>query len=48
MRAREFLGCSNCLEKSQRRSEVELGYCMAGQVLVFGVCKHARQLVACG
>ena len=25
-----------CLEKSQGRSEVELGDCMAGQVLVFG------------
>ena len=29
------------LEKSQRRNEVELGYCMASQVLVFGVCQHA-------
>ena len=25
-----------CLEKSQGRSEVELGDCMASQVLVFG------------
>ena len=43
--------------KSQRRDEVELVHCMAGQVLVFGVCQHARhfgftcvefQLAACG
>ena len=37
MRGSVFLGCSSCLEKSQRRNEVALGDCMAGQVLVFGV-----------
>ena len=29
MRGSVFLGCSSCLEKSQRRGEVELVHCMA-------------------
>ena len=29
MRGSVFLGCSSCLEKSQRRGEVEFVHCMA-------------------
>ena len=36
-----------CLEKSQGRSEVELGDCMASQVLVFGFINMHETLALC-
>ena len=39
---KSFLGCSSYFDKvKEERIEMELGDCMAGQVLVFGVCQHA-------